>query len=251
MAQRAACLLLLCQWHLVAGWWDGKNGMDPYSAAMYESKRAGADADVIKNDPDYFRRMFGKLATEQAQAKAMDETQHVSKNDMCMACHGVVVEVERMLKDRMERISRRRDELAITETLEGVCDLNRYQYLDPINPTKREEASRRYGGIAPPVFVNACRQVLVDWGDHDEIEEALLRGADPANVHAALRQEICEHKKYGLCRTLTQKIVSYKKDSLKWEEQDMEQCSDPNAGKKKKKKKAKKSPIEDMEYTIE
>ena len=45
-------------------------------------------------------KLFGKLAVEQNQAKAMDETQTVSQKDRCMACHGVVNEFEKMMIER-------------------------------------------------------------------------------------------------------------------------------------------------------
>jgi len=252
-ASRAALVVLLQGVGPAAAWWDGKNGLDPYTQAMQESRHANLDKDMLQKDPDFFKRMFGKLATEQAQAKHMDETQNVSPEDKCMTCHGVVVEFEKILAEHKERTGEKRSAVTVATALEGVCDLNRMQYLDPINPTKGEERSRVYGGIHPAIYVNACRLVLQAWDDNEEeiIEDALLKGGGWAGaMYAALRARACDAPEVGLCKGLEGQVVA-DNDRLQYKGKEA-QCDDPNAKKKKKKKKKKVDPItQEPEYSID
>ena len=218
-------------------YWDAsdRGSDDPYTAAMKMSRLASNDPNRLRTDPDHFKKLFGQLAVEQNQAKAMDETQSkFSKQDLCMVCHGVVVEFEKMMA---ERVDRTRSQLTTTETLETICHLNRYEFQDPVVLTKREERSRVYGGIAPPIFANACKRVVDAWqDDDDEIEGALLSGASKKNLHQALREKIC-HRDGGICAGTGVEIEVKGKDSLKVKGVPEEQCGAEGGKKKKKQKK--------------
>uniref|UniRef100_A0A7S2JPA5 Saposin B-type domain-containing protein n=1 Tax=Haptolina brevifila TaxID=156173 RepID=A0A7S2JPA5_9EUKA len=220
----------------VASWWDGKVGTkDPYTQAMEMSRRAHNDPDLLRKDPDFYKRMFGNLAIEQSQAQAMDETQsYASADDLCMVCHGMVAEFELMVGQERKGHGKR-DSLMATEALEDICHLNRYQILDGLNPTKREEPSRKYGGIAPPVFAQACKKVVMAWDDHDEVEGWLIAGGSPAGMHRELRERVCNGSE-GVCHGLGVEVEEKDgKLSIKGKE---EQCSADGGKKKKKKKKA-------------
>ena len=256
LASRKSLLLLLFAADRAAAWWDGKMGTkDPMTEAMEASRRAQLDPDALRKDPDHFKRMFGKLAIEQNQAKAMSENQRVDPADKCMACHAVVVEFEAMIA---QRPAQKRDQLAYAEITEEVCHLNRYETLDPINPTKREERSRLYGGMAPPVLANACQRVVDEWSDYDEIEASLLkRGRGGERMHEELRREICDARRYGLCNREPRAVVpaTYQgKAGLTWEakSESAEQCSAPDGEKRKKRKKRRRrKKAEKMSYTID
>jgi len=219
------------------GYWDGKLGTtDPYTEAMMMSRRAQLDPEAMRNDPDIFRRMFGKLAVEQNQAKAMDETQSAATDkDMCMVCHGTVVEFEKMWQEK--KGTGKRDMTMVTEILEGICHLNRYEFQDPVKITTRREHSRDYGGIAPAVFANACKRVVDAWGDRDEVEEALIAGGPEDQLHEQLRNHIC-HAAGGFCRDFEGSIISEASGRLAWKGEEG-QCAAADGGKKKKKKKKK------------
>lgn len=216
-----------------AGYWDGSSGRDPYTEAMEKSRRARVDPSVLQKDPDYFKKMFGQLAIEQNQAMAMHETQSVaSKEDMCMVCHGMVAELELMMQER--RGYGKRDELAVTEALEGLCHLNRYQKRDALDPTKVEEHSRMYGGIAPPVFSNACTHVISAWDDHEGVDSMLVQGGAPERLHRELRERVCDSKE-GVCHgTGTTVIEEGGKLRVQGKE---EQCSEDGGKTKTKTKK--------------
>lgn len=151
----------------VSSYWDGKMGtMDPYTEAMMASRRAQHDPDFLRNNPNHFKEMFGKLAVAQNQHKAMEETQSIKPEDRCLACHGVAVEFEIMAEERKGH--GKRDQVMVADILENICHLDRYQYQDPVELAKRHERSRNYGGMAPPVFANACKQVVQNWDDRDD-----------------------------------------------------------------------------------
>ena len=153
--------------------WDGSKGTaDPYTQAREASRRAQMDPDILKKDPDYFKRLFGKMAVEQNQAKAVNEHQNVSPQDVCVACHGVVIEIEKILKARVDK---QRNSIAVTEALDAVCHLDRYEFQDPVKITERTETSRDYGGLAPAVMTNACKRVVDAWQDDDDEIEGALR----------------------------------------------------------------------------
>lgn len=140
-----------------AYWESGSRTADPYTEAMKMSRLASNDPDALRKDPDHFKKLFGKLAVEQNQAKAMDETQSsFTPQDKCVACHGVVIEFEKLIAERLDR---QRHALAVTEALEAVCHLDRYHYQDPVKLNIRKEGSRDYGGLAPTVMANACKRV--------------------------------------------------------------------------------------------
>ena len=169
-----------------AYWEPGSKSADPYHQAMEMSRQGRLDPDALRNDPDFYKRMFGKLATEQGQAQAMDKHQNVPKADICVACHGVVIEIEKIIKERLDR---QRHALAVTEALEQVCHLDRYEFQDPVKITNRKEISRDYGGLAPPVMANACKRVVDGWqDDDDEIEAALKQASHPMPFNAATLQ---------------------------------------------------------------
>jgi hypothetical protein len=235
--------LLACAVAPCSSYWEGDRATDdPYTHAMKMSRQAQYDPNVMQRDPDHFKRMFGQLAFEQAQAKSMDETQSTaSAKDRCMACHGVVVEFEKMMK---ERVDRTRSQLTTTETLEKICHLNRYEIQDPVDIRKREERSRVYGGLAPPVFANACKKIVDAWqDDDDEIEGALLRGGSAKSLYKELREKIC-HRKGGICEGTGVEIATQGKDKLIVKGAPPEQCGAPGSeddSKKKKKKKKQQS----------
>ena len=190
-----------------AGYWEsGDTAGDPYTQAMLMSRRAANDPSALKQDPDLFKKMFGQLAIEQNQAKLMDEHQSTATAaDRCMVCHGVILEIEKMFEERKHEATGglgRRDQLAVTEVLEKVCHLNRYEFQDPVDLRKRTETSRLYGGIAPVLFANACKKVVDHWqDDDDEIERALLDGGSPDELHRELRERVC-HRSGGICHGL-------------------------------------------------
>eukprot|EP00966_Prymnesium_polylepis_P216588 5014159-Prymnesium_polylepis.1 len=184
-------LVVLMVGGAVAYWDGGKGTADPYAQAKEASRRAQMDPDILKKDPDYFKRMFGKMAVEQGQAKAVDAHQNVSPQDICVACHGVVIEIEKILKARVDK---QRNSIAVTEVLEAVCHLDRYEFQDPVKVNVRTETSRDYGGLAPPVMANACKRVVDAWqDDDDEIEGALkkVRGCRRRCAHT--RPAPCGH----------------------------------------------------------
>lgn len=232
----------------VLAYWEPSDGMegtdDPYTAAIKASRQAAADPDLLKRDPDHFRRLFGQMAIEQNQAKSMDETQSTATpKDRCMVCHGVIVEFELMMKTQKGKGGR--NALAVTEILEKICHLNRYHKMDGVDIKKNEERSRLYGGISPPVFANACKRVVDAWqDDDDEIEPQLRDGGDPKDLHKELRELIC-HRKGGMCAGIKKSDVVVRTDGhpgLMWKGQE-EKCEDPNVPKKKKKKAKPADPI--------
>ena len=82
--------------------------------------------------------------------------------------------------------------------------------------------------FAPPVFANACKRVLENWSDHDEVEEELLAGGKPAGLHKELRERVCNGAK-RVCDGLGVSItVSGERLSIKGKE---EQCSAEGGGK--------------------
>ena len=239
MTSRSTRLLCLLLAPLVSAYWEaGDQREDPYTAAIRMSKHAAADPDVMRNDPDHFRKLFGRLAIEQSQAKHMDETQsQFTPKDRCLVCHGVVNEFEIMMKS--EKGKGGRNLLAVTNILEKVCHLDRYANMDPVDLKQSVERSRLYGGIAPPIFANACKRVVDSWqDDDDEIEPTLRDGGDPKEMHKELRYAIC-HRPGGVCDGLGMKVIPnpHQEGGLMQEGAD-ETCKDPNAKKKKKKKKA-------------
>ena len=273
---------------LARAYWDGsRDAPDPYTQAMMASRRAQFEPDALRKDPVLFKRMFGQLAVEQNQAKFMDEHQTTSAEQQCEACHGVVVEFERMMVERKSEATGGlggRDQLAVWRTTahtvpdrplpscpvltgrsalgvpqvadayEKICHLNRYEYHDPVNPTKRSEHSRHYFGLAPVIFANACKRVVDEWSDHDEIEQALIAGGAKNEMHRELREAICNNDEYGHCRNMQAKVevraptAEQKKanmgDTLWWKGK---QDSCEAEGKKKKKKKKKVDPISGKE----
>jgi len=224
-------------------YWDGsRSTADPYTEAMMMSRKAQLDPNAMRNDPDIFRRMFGKLAVEQSQARAMDETQSAaSTKDMCMVCHGTVVEFEKMWQER--KGTGKRDMTMVTEILEGICHLNRYEFQDPVKITNRIEHSRNYGGMAPPVFANACKRVVDAWGDRDGVEEALITGGPEDRLHEQLRNQIC-HGAEGFCHGFEGSIASEAGGRLAWKGGEEGQCGADGGEKKKKKKKKKRAEAE-------
>ena len=72
--------------------------LDPYAKAMRESRRAAVDPSVVERDPDHFKKVFGKLAIEQNNFRAIDAAQHVTAEDRCIACHAAVNELEKALR---------------------------------------------------------------------------------------------------------------------------------------------------------
>ena len=162
---------------VVEAYWDGsKDTPDPYTQAMMMSRQAQYDPEALRKNPNHFRELFGRLAVEQNQAKAMDETQsQFTPEDKCLVCHGTTVELEIMMAERHGH--GKRDQVKLAEILEKICHLDRYQYHDPVNITKRHERSRTYGGIAPPIFANACKHVVQNWDDRDEVRARTLRWA--------------------------------------------------------------------------
>jgi len=231
-------------------YWDGsRDAPDPYTEAMMLSRKAQLDPNALRDDPDLFKRLFGKLAVEQNQAKFMDEHQSTTPEQRCQACHGVVVEFERMMVERKSQATGglgRRDQLAVADAYEKICHLNRYEFHDPLNPTKRSEHSRHYFGLAPVIFANACKRVVDEWSDHDEIEEALIRGGKPDKMHRQLRNEICNNEDYGHCRNIHEQVevrpptAEQKKANMGetlWFKGHEDKCEAEGGGKKKKKKK--------------
>ena len=240
--------------HLAFAYWDGsKTAKDPYTEAMEMSRRAQLDPDALRKDPDMFKKMFGKLAIEQNQAKHMDETQSMATpQDRCMACHGVVLEFEKMMIERKSAATGglgRRDQLAVADTYEQICHLDRYESMDSLDPRKRSENSRRYGGIAPPIFANACKRVVDHWSDYDEVEALLINGGPPGSMHKELREAICHNAEFGMCKGVDDEIeVRDTKDvgeNLWWKGKE-EKCEAEGAGKKKKKKKTAVDPVSQM-----
>jgi len=227
--------LVLAGCGLASGFWDRNSGeKDPMTAAMEMSRMARLDPDIMKKDPNHFKKMFGRLAMEQSQAQNLDKAQHVSKEDRCLTCHGMVVEVEKILAARIDKW---RNEIAITEALEEICNPSRYQQLDPdgLNPTMRTEGSRRYFGLDPFVFSNACNQVLIEWGDDDEIEVDLKRGAPAADMHRKLRESVCG-RRGGVCHKLGVEVDN-DGESLFKKDIGAPKCDAEGGTKKKKKKK--------------
>jgi hypothetical protein len=236
-----------------SAYWDGsKDSPDPYTAAMMMSRQAQHDPSTLSKDPDHFKKLFGKLAIEQNQAKSLDEHQTTTAMDRCMACHGVVVEFEKMMVERKTAGTGghgRRDQLAVADTFEKICHMDRYEFMDPVNINKRSQASRKYGGIAPPLFANACKRVIDEWSDHDEAEELLIAGGSAANLFEELRTNMCDRAEFGLCRKLGKEVEVRKndgEDTLAFKGETEQCAAEGGTKKKKKKKKAKKSPIEDV-----
>jgi len=250
MVRRTATLaVILWACEPCSAYWEGGDRMadDPYTAAMKMSRQAALDPSTLQKDPDHFKKMFGQLAFEQAQAKHMDETQSTATaSDRCMACHGVVVEFEKMMK---ERVDRTRSKLTTVETLEKICHLNRYEIQDPVDIRKREERSRVYGGLAPPVFANACKKVVDAWqDDDDEIEDALLRGGSAKNLFEQLRVKVC-HRDGGICDGTGTQIEVGKKvqgqQTLQVKGKPPEQCKAEGGEDDKKEKKKKKKKLQE------
>ena len=134
------------------------------------------------------------------------------------------------------RLVVQRSQLAIVEALEKVCHLNRYEYQSPLNPTKREETSRNYGGLAPPIMANACKKVVDAWQDDDEyIESTLVAGGSPDRLHEEVRKKVCAK----LCKG--EATVALEVQGEKLVSPDQEKCEDPDAKGKKKKKKPKRN----------
>ena len=242
-------------------YWDGDRDMDdPYTAAMKMSRMAQLDPEVMRRDPDHFRRLFGNLAVEQSQAKKMDETQSAaSEKDLCMACHGTVVEFEKMMVERKSAATGGlggRGQLAVADALEKICHLNRYEFQDGVDLRNRVVQSTQYGGMDPAIFANACKKVIDKWSDHldESVEEILIAGGDPAGLHKELRDTLCYSTEWGQCAGVKDKsieVLAVEVDTmafkgseyLQWKDEESK-CEDPNAkGKKKKKKQVKKDPI--------
>ena len=257
--RRLALVLALAQ--PMFAYWDGsRETMDPYAQAMKMSKQAQYDPDALQKDPDLFKKMFGQLAIEQNQARMMDETQSKhSKKDKCMACHGTVVEFEKYIVERKSQATGglgRRDQLAVADAYDNLCHLDRYEKQDSLNPTKREENSRHYGGLAPPVFANACKQVLVDWTEDDQVEELLIQGGALDNMYKELRHKVCNNKQFGVCKRIKGEVEVRQpnhnqksqgmSEYLQWKDVEDEKCDDPNAKKQKKKVKKEVDPITQM-----
>ena len=84
--------------------------------------------------------------------------------------------------------------------------------------------------------------MIDEWADHDEVEEALIRGGKPAMMHQELREALCDHEEYSQCANMDEKIEVRPEqgDHLKGEQLGWkgvyEQCSAEGGGKKKKKK---------------
>ena len=144
-----------------------------------------------------------------------------------------------------------RDQLAVADAFEKICHMDRYEFQDPVKITTRTEESRRYGGIAPPVFANACKRVLDEWTEHDEAaEQALIKGGPKEGMHKQLRETMCDNALFGVCRGLGKKVdvvagtPSTPGERLRFADAEDEKCDDPNLKGKKKKKAAKpKDPI--------
>ena len=109
--RRVASLLLSAA--MAVAYWDGK-GRDPFTEAMEMKRRVQNDPSLLAKDPDFFKRVFGQLAKEQSQAVDMDQTQNVAPHDLCMACHGVVVEVEKALCLTCSSVARESETYLIT-----------------------------------------------------------------------------------------------------------------------------------------
>jgi len=228
-------VLLACWPSIVAAYWEqggsssaDRMKSDPYTQAMEMSRRAKLDPNLMRNDPDHFKKMFGQLAVEQNQHKAMEETKNVKPEDKCMVCNGVVVEFEAMLAERHQ--SKKRAQLAVLEVLDDICHLDRYEFQDPVKLNERRETSRKYGGIAPPVFANGCKQVVDLWNQDDDYETILVKGGPSANMHESLRNKACSEVCSGL-----DVLIKVQGDTLVREGQEG-QCADPSKKKKKKKK---------------
>ena len=116
---------------------------------------------------------------------------------------------------------------------------------------KREERSRVYGGLAPPVFANACKKVVDAWqDDDDEIEGALLRGGSSKGWFKELRNKVC-HRDGGICDGTGVQIELGPKregqETLQVKGKPPEQCSAEGEDGKKKKKKKKSKIHEDID----
>ena len=247
MPARGALLLLALAAPAIA-YWDGQIGTkDPMQEAMEMSKRAQHDPEALRKDPDYFRKLFGKLAIEQSQAKHMDEMQSTNEEQRCMACHGVVVEFEKMMIERKTAATGglgMRGQLAVADAFEKICHLDRYETMDPLDPRKATQQGRRYGGLPPPTMANACKRVVEEWQDHDEIEQLLIDGGDAADMHRELREAVCNNREFGLCKNVPDEIgvsMSEGMQVLNFKGK-LDQCG-AEGGKKKKKKKKKVDPI--------
>jgi hypothetical protein len=167
-----------------------KGAMDPMTRAMKMSRDASLKPELYQSDTDYFRRMFGDMVIAQNQAKMLDEHQSdFSAQDRCTACHGTVIELEKIISEHPYH--GHRSALVITEALEKVCHLNRYEKNDGVDIRNRIESSRDYGGLAPVHMVQACKQVVDSWqDDEEEIESALKEGG---GTKENLYQELREH----------------------------------------------------------
>ena len=205
--------------------WDHTRGTpDPYTQAVMMSKRAQSDPEAVKNDPDYFKKMFGALGGEMGQAKALEQAKtDVTRRDVCIACHGAVVEVEKALAERHQ--SNKRDPSEVAEVLDFICRMERYHVIDPMKATPTQPV--KYGGLSPYIFVNACKKAVEDWNESDVVEDELIAGGPPGGLFSSLRERVCE-RRGGLCDGEDVALDAHG-DQLKLRGQD-EQCKAEAAG---------------------
>ena len=237
-------IVLVCSALPALAEWDPKSGTpDPFTAARMMSREAERNPDLLRKDPDHFRKLFGTLASEMGETQHVEEAKtDVTPKHMCIACHGAVVETEKALAARHQ--SKKRDPSELTEALEEICQMERYNKMDPMKVTSAKAAY----GMSPYIFVNACRKVVEAWNGGDEVEDLLLAGAPPEQMHRQLRESICNAKGFGICsgalRQLEFEITQGPdgKDMLLTKE-DSQQCKAAITKGKKAKKASKVDPI--------